>query len=182
MRLDLKWWRDFLPSFNRQTQLIPCPPVLYNDLATDPSSSYGYGAFVMGGFVSLSFTHAAALFPDAKGPSEPIHIHESFAILMMCRLYSAALSGRHVRIFVDNTVAVAVINKGSTAQGLPGPRMMEFIRELFWLSAIHNFRLTAQSTLNLTFLLTHFLEVILTPSAPILIDGNVVTTLSTTDG
>jgi hypothetical protein len=98
----------------------------------------------MGGFVSLLYTHAAALFPDASGPSEPIHIHELFAVLMMCRLYSAALSSRHVQIFGDNTVAVAVINKGKAAQGLTDPRMMEFVRELFWLSAIHKFRLTAQ--------------------------------------
>jgi hypothetical protein len=143
MRPYLEWWRDFLPSFNGQTQLIPSLPVSYNDLATDASSSYGYGAFVMGGFVSLSFTHAAALFPDAPAPSEPIHIHELFAVLVMCRLYPAALSGRHVQIFVDNIVAVAVINKG-TARGLNGPRMMEFVREWFWLSAIHNFQLTAQ--------------------------------------
>jgi hypothetical protein len=96
MRLDLEWWHDFLPSFNGQTQLIPSLPVLYDDSATDALSSYGYGAFVMRCFVSLSFTHAAPLFPNAPELSKPIHVHKLFAVLMMCRLYSAALSGQHV--------------------------------------------------------------------------------------
>jgi hypothetical protein len=38
---------------------------------------------------------------------------------------------------------VAAANQG-TAKGLTGPQMMVYLREIFWLSATHNFRLTSQ--------------------------------------
>jgi hypothetical protein len=96
MRLDLEWWPQFLPTFNGQTQLVPSMPVSYDVLATDASSSYGYGVFVVGGYVSLTFAQAHALFDDAPHPEGPIHVHELFAVLIVGRLYTAALSGLHL--------------------------------------------------------------------------------------
>jgi hypothetical protein len=142
MRLDLEWWQRFLPQFNGQTELIPNKPLIFDNLSTDASSSYGYGAFILGGYFSLSFAQAASQFPDAPEPSEPIHVHELYAVLILCRLFSAALRGLHIRLHIDNTIVVAVINKG-TAKGTSGPRMMEYVRHIFWLSARHNFRLTS---------------------------------------
>lgn len=116
IRLDLEWWAQFLPRFNGQTDLIPSKPLSLHDFSTDASSSYGYGAFLMGGYFSLSFAEATSIFPDAPSPSEPIHVHELFAVLLLCRLYSTALSGQHIRLHIDNTIVVSVINKG-TAKG-----------------------------------------------------------------
>lgn len=96
----------------------------------------------MGGYFSFSFAAARNIFPDAPDSSEPIHVHELFAVLILCRLFSAALGGLYVKLHIDNTIVVAVINKG-TAKGATGPRMMQFVREIFWLSARHNFRLTS---------------------------------------
>jgi hypothetical protein len=142
MRLDLEWWQQFLSRFNGQTELIPSKPLSLDDVSTDASSSYGYGAFILGGYFSLSFAQAASQFPDAPEPSEPIHVHELYAVLILCRLFSAALRGLDIRLHIDNTIVVAVINKG-TAKGTSGPRMMENVRHIFWLSARHNFRLTS---------------------------------------
>lgn len=142
LRLDLQWWDRFLHQFNGHTDLIPSRPLSFDNISTDASSSYGYGAFLMGGYFSLSFSAAHALFPDTPEPTEPIHVHELFAVLILCRLFSAALEGLYVRLHIDNTIVVAVINKG-TAKGATGPRMMEYVREIFWLSARHNFRLTS---------------------------------------
>jgi hypothetical protein len=143
MRLDLEWWQQFsVPQFNGQTELISNKPLLLDDVSTDASSSYGYGAFILGGYFLLSFEQAASQFPDAPAPSEPIHVHELYAVLILCRLFSAALRGLHIRLHIDNTIVVAVINKG-TAKGTSGPRMMEYVRHIFWLSARHNFRLTS---------------------------------------
>ena len=142
IRLDLQWWDQFLTHFNGHTNLIPSRPLSFDDISTDASSTFGYGAFLIGGYFSLSFSAARKLFPDAPEPSEPIHVHELFAVLILCRLFSAALRGLFVRLHIDNTVVVAVINKG-TAKGTTGPRMMQFVREIFWLSAYHNFRLTS---------------------------------------
>lgn len=142
MRLDLQWWAQFLHTFNGHTDLIPSRPLSFHEISTDASSSFGYGAFMMGGYFSFSFAAAQQLFADAPEASEPIHVHELFAVLMLCRLFSAALAGLYVRLHIDNTVVVAVINKG-TAKGATGTRMMQYVREIFWLSAHHNFRLTS---------------------------------------
>ena len=142
IRLDLQWWAQFLHEFNGQTDLIPSKPLSSNEISTDASSSYGYGAFLMGGYFSLSFAAARDMFPDAPDPSEPIHVHELFAVLILCRLFSAALEGLYLRLHIDNTIVVSVVNKG-TAKGATGPRMMEYVRHIFWLSARHNFRLTS---------------------------------------
>jgi hypothetical protein len=142
IRLDLERWQQFLPQFNGQTELIPSKPLSLNDFFTDASSSYGYGAFILGGYFSLSFAQAASQFCDAPEPSEPIHVHELYVVLILCRLFSAALRGLHIRLHIDNTIVVAVINKG-TAKGTSGPRMMEYVRHIFWLSARYNFGLTS---------------------------------------
>jgi hypothetical protein len=44
IRLDLEWWQQFLPQFHGQTELLPNKPLSFDDLSTDASSSYGYGA------------------------------------------------------------------------------------------------------------------------------------------
>jgi hypothetical protein len=65
LRLDLDWWLNFLPVFNGQTELIPTRPLSFNDFSTDASSSSGYGAFLQGGFFSLSFTRQPSFLPTA---------------------------------------------------------------------------------------------------------------------
>jgi hypothetical protein len=143
VRSDLQWWLEFLPQFNGQTELIPSRPCSVHEFSTDASSSYGYGAFVQGGYFSLTFVQARALFADASDPSAPIHIHELYAVLLVCRLYSAALRGQHIRIYIANSIIVAAVNTG-TAKGQTGTSMMQYLREMFWLSARHNFRLTTE--------------------------------------
>jgi hypothetical protein len=49
IHLDLEWRHQFLPQFNGQTELIPSKPLSLDDVSTDASSSYGYGAFILGG-------------------------------------------------------------------------------------------------------------------------------------
>ena len=50
------------------------------------------------------------------------------------------LSCKHVIIHSDSQAAVRIINKGSTKN----PLIMGFLRRLFWLSAIYNFRITTR--------------------------------------
>lgn len=130
-------------SVNGQTEIIPSRPLSLHDFSTDASTSYGYGAFLQGGYFSLSFAQASCIFPDSPDPSAPIHIHELFVVLLLCRLFPDSLRGHHIRLFIHNTIVVAAVNKG-TAKGLTGPHMMVYLREIFWLSATHNFRLTSQ--------------------------------------
>lgn len=111
--------------------------------STDASSSFGYGAFLQGGYISLSFEAAARLYPDAPPQAAPIHVHEIFALLIACRTWPLALTGLFLCCHIDNQIVVSAVNKG-TAKGEYGPLMMQYLRELFWLSASLDFRLTAR--------------------------------------
>lgn len=140
---DLRWYQEFLPDFNGQTALVsprPLSPLLFS---TDASSSFGYGAFLQGGYVSLSFEAAARLYPDAPQQDAPIHVHKIFALLIACRTWPMALRGLFLCCRIDNQIVVSAVNKG-TAKGEFGPLMMQYLRELFLLSASFDFRLTAR--------------------------------------
>ena len=71
----------------------------------------------------------------------PMHINykEAFAIYVAARRWAPLWANHHVIIRSDNEAAVAMINKGSTRN----TTVMAWLRHLFWLSAVHNFRITA---------------------------------------
>jgi hypothetical protein len=79
LRQDLEWWRDLLPIFNGQTELIPSRPLSFNDFSTDASTSYGYGAFLQGGYFSLSFEQAARIFSYAPAHRLLLYTFTSFS-------------------------------------------------------------------------------------------------------
>ena len=88
------------------------------DVQTD-ASTYGAGAFFRG----------------------DLHINykEVLAIILAAKRWGHQWRNHHVIIQSDNTTAVSIINKGTSKN----PIIMGFLRELFWLSAIFNFRITA---------------------------------------
>ena len=53
--------------------------------------------------------------------------------------WASIWSNKIIHVYCDNTAAVAMLNKGTTRD----PTMMSYLRKLFWLSAIFNFRLKA---------------------------------------
>ena len=70
-----------------------------------------------------------------------LHInHKEVLAPMFAAFHWAPIwANQHVIIHCDNKAAVHIINKGSTAH----PLVMHALRQLFWLSAIYNFRFTA---------------------------------------
>ena len=77
-----------------------------------------------------------------------MHINdkELFCIYLAALRWAPAWTNHHIIIHSDNQAAVAVINKGTTRS----PQVMPFLRHLFWLSATHNFRITAKYIPGLT--------------------------------
>ena len=71
----------------------------------------------------------------------PLHINfkEAFAIFLAARRWGSLWANHHVIIWCNNQAAVAMINKGTAAK----PTVMSWLRHLFWLSAIHNFCISA---------------------------------------
>ena len=72
---------------------------------------------------------------------ESLHIthKETMAIILAAKRWGRLWSNRRVIIHSDNQAAVQIINKGTTAN----PKIMQELRALFWLSAFHNFYITA---------------------------------------
>ena len=72
----------------------------------------------------------------------PLHINykETFMVLQATKRWAPFWSGQKVVVKSDSEVAAAVVNKGTT----PCPIMMDWLRELFWLSEYHAIQLTVQ--------------------------------------
>ena len=103
------------------------------DVETDASKD-AVGSFFRGDW-------AYSFLPTDAPSLAPLHINfkEAFAIYLAARRWAPLWVGHHVIVKCDNQAAVAMINKGTTAN----PQVMAWLRHLFWLSAIHNFRITA---------------------------------------
>ena len=59
---------------------------------------------------------------------------------MAAEKWASRWANKHVIIQSDSQAAVGIINQGSTRNGF----VMSWLRRLFWLSAIYNFRITAR--------------------------------------
>lgn len=68
-----------------------------------------------------------------------LHINhkETLAIILAAKRWHKAWANKHIIIHSDNQTAVSIINKGSTGNRI----IMAELRELFWLSALYNFRI-----------------------------------------
>ena len=65
---------------------------------------------------------------------------EILAVVKAAHRWAYSWANHTVYVFSDNFTTVACINKGSSRNAL----LMHYIRQLFWLSAIYNFRLIAK--------------------------------------
>ena len=130
-RKDLFWWQSFLAVFNGKRILHSKVPIA--DVETDASQE-AVGSYFRGDW-------AYSFLPADAPLVAPFHINvkEAFAIYLAARRWGPQWANHHVIVHCDNQAAVAMINKGTTAN----PIIMSWLRDLFWLSAIHNFRLTA---------------------------------------
>ena len=130
-RKDLFWWQHFLAVFNGKRLLHSKVPIA--DVETDASQD-AVGSYFRGDW-EYSFLPADA---PLVAPLQ-INFKEAFAIYLAARRWGPQWTNHHVIIHCDNQAAVTMITKGTTAN----PTVMSWLRHLFWLSAIHNFRLTA---------------------------------------
>ena len=130
-RKDLFWWQSFLAVFDGKRIVHSKVPIA--DVETDASQE-AVDSYFRGDWV-YSFLPADAPLVA------PFHINvkEAFAIYLAAKRWGPQWANHHVIVHCDNQAAVAMINKGTTAN----PIIMSWLRHLFWLSAIHNFRLTA---------------------------------------
>jgi hypothetical protein len=116
IRLDLEWWQQFLPQFNGQTEFIPSKPLSFDDVSTDASSSFGYGAFILGGYFSLSFAQAASQFPDAPRIHPSLSTYMSYMRFSFCADYFRLPCGACTS---DCILTIPLLLQSSTKSELP---------------------------------------------------------------
>ena len=92
------------------------------------------GAFFHGDWLYHSFVLD---IPEVRN----LHVNfkEVLTIILAAKCWGKLWCNKHVIIQSDNTTAVSIINKGTTGN----PVIMRYLRELFWLPVVYNFRITA---------------------------------------
>ena len=129
---DLLWWHQFLDTFNGCCPFLEERPIV--ELQTD-ACPVAAGAFYNGDWIYSCFAIDCPSVADLH-----INFKETFAIVYAAIRWGRLWTNHHVIVHSDNLAAVAIINKGTTRNA----KVMSHLRLLFWLSAQHNFRITAR--------------------------------------
>ena len=129
---DIRWWHSFLHYFNGKCNFLRQYPT--TDVQTD-ACLVAAGAYFRGDWLYHNF---ALDTPDLA----LLHINykEVLAQVFAVFRWAPCWANQHVIIHSDNEAAVHIINKGTTSH----PLIMGYLRQLFWLSAVYNFRFTAR--------------------------------------
>lgn len=135
MKLNLVWWRDFAALWDGKAIFIDPTPVSPLQFQTDACKTVGCGGFFNGKYFQYRWD-------ELPEEIRTYHINtlEVLPVLLAARIWGSEWRGRHVVAWVDNKPAVSVFNFGSS----DNPVIMGWLRELFALSAEHNFRITAR--------------------------------------
>ena len=128
---DLSWWISFLSVFNSKCMFLEKVPT--TDIQTDECPTAA-GAFFHGDSLYHSF-----VLDISEVRNLHINFKEVLAIILADKRWGKLWCNKHVIIQSDNTTAVSIINKGTTGNLI----IMRYLRELLWLSAAYNFRITA---------------------------------------
>ena len=133
-RADLQWWASLLPVFNC-IYLFPDELPMTSALAYTDASPAGGGCCWHNDWLYVNW---ALDFPNIY----PLHINykETFMVLQATKRWAPFWSGQRVVVKSDSEVAAAIVNKGTT----PCPIMMDWLRELFWLSEYYAIQLTVE--------------------------------------
>ena len=133
-KADIAWWANFMCAFNGVAYFIHKEAM--------PSSAYTTDACVNGGG-SAFYDDWFYVNWDMDLPAiAPLHINlkELFTVCLSAVRWAPQWSRQHVIVYTDNMATMCMINKGSSRNVVA----MSWLRGLFWLSACHNFHLTAR--------------------------------------
>lgn len=128
---DIQWWIDFIDVFN-------CKPVFALPAMDCPvfvdACSSASGIFYNGDWQYTVFNWDWPEVADLH-----INYKEVLSVLLAARRWGHLWANSSVKLFTDNITARAIINKGSCRH----PLVMTYLRELFWIAALHNFSIQA---------------------------------------
>lgn len=153
IRRDLDWWRAFMKTFNGCATIIRYNfgngPMIWTD-----ACSTGYGVYSTDDWQAGPFDSDKCLeclddkhqhWRNVNKPiicekDDNVNLWELIAVWQAIHRLAPIHTNCHVVIASDNTQVVAMIN-GDRSCNLS---CLELLREIFWLSAIHNVYITAR--------------------------------------
>lgn len=133
-RADIAWWLTALKLFNGYCPFscdIPPPAV---ECYTDACQTAG-GAVFGGDWCFTNFRSDHPNIVDCH-----INVLELATVLHAAKRWGRFWTGYHILIRSDNSSTVSAVNKGTSRS----KEFMSILRQLYWLSVWHGFRLTAQ--------------------------------------
>ena len=145
---DVGWWRKFVGRFNGKAGIVRASTptrAVYSD-----SSGWGFGAthgvdWLVGTFNEGEGTalgeyvgHHHAPPPRLLG-KEHINIKEMWAVLVGAARWATFWRDASIIFVTDSAVVCAALNTGRSRS----PKIMEYVRRLFWLAVEHNFVFTS---------------------------------------
>ena len=130
MKEDLSWWICYAAQFNGTLPMIDHRQYSFVCIDACPVAAGAY-------FNGQCLYHPWKDWPG----SEDLHINykEVLTVVSAALLWCKQWANKIVKVHCDNQAAVAIINKGTAKD----PFVMSSLRNLFWLSALFNFKLSA---------------------------------------
>ena len=131
-RADIRWWYDFLPSWNGKALFLESSWTSNESLSlyTDASGSHGYGAYYHGAWLRADW------LPHQS--SHDIQWKELYAIVIAVITWGHNWTGKRIRFNCDNKSIVQSWAKGSSKNRA----VMSLLRHLFLVAARGQFTIS----------------------------------------
>lgn len=129
LKLDLKWWYEFLPRFNGTSILRTIDTAVPGvELSSDCNLR------ACGGVWKNEYFHT--LFPEeVLLVTSHISQLELFTVILTLKLWGQHIAGKKIHFHCDNQAAVQCVNSGKTKDRF----MQQCLREVAYLAAIGNY-------------------------------------------
>ncbi|XP_070546909.1 uncharacterized protein [Ptychodera flava] len=131
---DFSWWANLSKSFNGTAFFIEETPLPQQIFTTDACSTAGAGIYVNNWFYMRWSTEHPTI-ADAH-----INLQELYTILVACKRWHHFWDQRYIVVYTENTTTMCMINSSTSGN----TTAMTWLCELFWLSALSNFYITAR--------------------------------------
>ena len=128
LRKDLRWWRDFMASFDGVT-LIP----RFDWSRPDTIISTDSCLISCGGWNESRGEFWHLKFPDRLNNREDVNINEkeTLAVMVGLKLWRDEIANSNVLMFCDNKCTVDIVNKGKSSN----PFAQSLLREICYVTA-----------------------------------------------
>ena len=130
MAQDLRWWGEFSAGFNGRSPIIDNRAPIA--LSIDACNS-GAGGYCEGDWYHLQWSD----WPGVA--NHHINYKEVLSLVPAVAIWGNSWANRRVTVYSDNQAAVAIINRGTAKD----PLVMDYLRGVFWCSAVNNFKIRA---------------------------------------